>query len=700
MTEKAEHPLKKSHWDPDVFHVSADIFLIFDDGKIPAEAGNWLGLYVKKHIRIAQRSQSPSPQQLRLIHITRKDVFTINVHDEFQTSAENREYFSELDPSEKIQLRLHGLLPFLLFQRQCPAIIITGSSGIKKLCTDSHPNPLVQDLMDDAFIVFVTDQKGMKSAQKHQLHAVPWQDQSQEPVIERVFLFEKTKGIKGFSRVTHEVRRKIVSYGKKPVTRKTHHPVLIIGESRTGKELIANALYDVSGLEKGKFTAVACGTFTQSLLLSEIFGYWPGAFTSSDSHGGMGLIESAGGGALLVDDIDAAEDPKGLQGAFLRCLITDPPSYRRVGARPLKKPISETAAAWLIFTLNKPIRDMIKSGKMREDFLFRFQRIIQSPPISTRPGDIPQIAMWIWKNSRLEGRPLTIPALRYLRYLKSDWEANAGELQALLLLAHELLSENKLLTWTQAINTVMERGEDYLAWYENAPKGDGSFETETVPTGRLLAGPGDHGGKNEIISCELPEKPHELMEILKDELRNEPDIEFEIDVLKRVYHTDSREKVCEKEFLEKRKSYKGYRYWYTLGTNYQNDVENESGLVQLLREVFQEKEFSGLKATIGLKKASGKIHCYKVLLFLALHPQNTMKRKEMSAILWDRKGRKPLTSFETHREIFMRLLGMGTEKSSLKKNETYENKYLMLEYVQNEWKIRLKNDPFQSPSKN
>ena len=128
---------------------------------------------------------------------------------------------------------------------------------MEKLGCSSRPDSQVQDLKDDAFIVFVTDSKGMKYARRHGLHAVPWQDQSQEPVIERIFLFQKTREIKGFSRVTHEVRRKIIDYGKKPKGRKTHHPVLIIGESRTGKELIANALYNVAGLEKGKFIAVA-----------------------------------------------------------------------------------------------------------------------------------------------------------------------------------------------------------------------------------------------------------------------------------------------------------------------------------------------------------------------------------------------------------------------------------------------------------
>ena len=70
-----------------------------------------------------------------------------------------------------------------------------------------------------------------------------------------------------------------------------------------------------------------------------------------------------------------------------------------------------------------------------------------------------------------------------------------------------------------------------------------------------------------------------------------------------------------------------------------------------------------------------------------------MKRKEMSAILWDRKGNKPLTSFETHRKILLRLLGPDMEKKVLKKNETYENEYLIVDYSNLEWKIRLKTTP-------
>ena len=336
---------------------------------------------------------------------------------------------------------------------------------------------------------------------------------------------------------------------------------------------------------------------------------------------------------------------------------------------------------------------MIKSEKLREDFLFRFQRIIQSPPISARPQDIPQIAMWLWKNSRLEGRPLTIPALRHLRYLKSDWEANAGELQALLLLAHELLSENKLLTWVQAIKQVMERGEDYLAWYENTPKGGGPLEVEALSADSSFGGTRYSNEKNEIISYEFPDEPHKVIELLKEETRNKPDMGLEIDVLKRVYRMEPREKVFKNEFLEKRKSYRGYHKWYALGTNHNNDVDNESDLVRLLETVFSKKETSDLKAAIGKRNVSGKIHCYKVLLFLALHPENAIKRKEMSAILWDRKGRKPLTSFETHREILTRLLGMDTKKPTLEKQKIYKNEQLMLEYVQNEWRIRLKTTP-------
>ena len=183
------------------------------------------------------------------------------------------------------------------------------------------------------------------------------------------------------------------------------------------------------------------------------------------------------------------------------------------------------------------------------------------------------------------------------------------------------------------------------------------------------------------------------MELLKDEIRNKPNIRFEIDVIKRVCNIESQETICESELLEKKKSYEGYRHWYALGIGRQTDADNESTMVRLLENMFSQKDLSDLKTSFGNKGGGGRIHCYKVLLFLALHPQNAIKRKEMSAILWDRKGRKPLTSFETHREILIRLLGIDTEKSPLKKHETYENEQLMLEYVQNEWKIRLKTVP-------
>jgi len=178
MMEKAENHSKKCLEHPNAFNISADIFLLFNDGKIPSEARNWLKLYVKRHIKMAREFQNPTPPQLRLIH-TQKDVLAANIYDEFQTSEDDHQYFAELDQNERIQLRLHGLLAFLLFARQCPAIIIADNNNIKKLCADSEPDTHVQDLIDDAFIIFVTDHKGMQSAQERQLHVVPWEDQSQ-----------------------------------------------------------------------------------------------------------------------------------------------------------------------------------------------------------------------------------------------------------------------------------------------------------------------------------------------------------------------------------------------------------------------------------------------------------------------------------------------------------------------------------------
>ncbi len=65
----------------------------------------------------------------------------------------------------------------------------------------------------------------------------------------------------------------------------------------------------------------------------------------------------------------------------------------------------------------------------------------------------------------------------------------------------------------------------------------------------------------------------------------------------------------------------------------------------------------------------------------------------MSTILWDRKGKKPLSSFETHREILIRLIGVEAKNRALNKHEIYENDYLIVDYFKNEWRARLKTAP-------
>src|SRR4029078_12890151 len=106
----------------------------------------------------------------------------------------------------------------------------------------------------------------------------------------------------------------------------THSSVLVLGETGTGKELVARALHDQSQRADMPFVAINCGALPEHLIESELFGHRKGAFTGAEEHR-IGLFEVAHGGTLFLDEI--GELPKGMQAKLLRFLESG--EIRRVG---------------------------------------------------------------------------------------------------------------------------------------------------------------------------------------------------------------------------------------------------------------------------------------------------------------------------------------------------------------------------------
>ncbi|MBC8328651.1 MAG: sigma-54-dependent Fis family transcriptional regulator [Planctomycetes bacterium] len=157
-------------------------------------------------------------------------------------------------------------------------------------------------------------------------------------------------------------------------------PVLLAGETGTGKELVARAVHERSPQAKGRFVPVDCGAIPGELLESEFFGHERGAFTGANEPS-IGLMEFADGGTLFLDEL--AELPLRLQAKLLRTLQEG--IIRRVGGKnEIQVKLRIVAAT------NRDLESMVETGAFREDLYYRLNVVrIDLPPLRERPEDIP-----------------------------------------------------------------------------------------------------------------------------------------------------------------------------------------------------------------------------------------------------------------------------------------------------------------------
>jgi len=201
----------------------------------------------------------------------------------------------------------------------------------------------------------------------------------------------------------------------------TDSTVLILGDTGTGKELVARALHDQSLRADMPFVPINCGALPENLIESELFGHRKGAFTGADDHR-TGLFEVAGGGTLFLDEI--GELPKPLQAKLLRFLESG--EIRRVGENE-----SFTCDVRVVCATNRQLDAMVAEGEFREDLWFRINTFeIALPPLAERPGDIPLLARHLARRFQRGPAPgeeiFTPEALAQLE--SHDWPGNVREL--------------------------------------------------------------------------------------------------------------------------------------------------------------------------------------------------------------------------------------------------------------------------------
>ena len=201
-------------------------------------------------------------------------------------------------------------------------------------------------------------------------------------------------------------------------------PVLIQGETGSGKEIAARLLHHLSRRAGGPFLAVNCGAVSRELLESELFGHEKGAFTGATAAK-PGLIAAAEGGTLFLDELGEMSGP--MQVSLLRFL--DRGEYRPVGStRTLQANVRVVGAT------NQDIQELVHQGRFRDDLLYRINTVtLRVPPLHERKEDLPQLAEHILSTLRLSGttkRTISLDAVQALA--THSWPGNVRELRNVL----------------------------------------------------------------------------------------------------------------------------------------------------------------------------------------------------------------------------------------------------------------------------
>lgn len=194
--------------------------------------------------------------------------------------------------------------------------------------------------------------------------------------------------------------------------------VLILGETGTGKEMMAQAIHNASDRQKGPFVAVNCAALPDSLVESELFGYEEGAFTGAVRGGRQGLFEQAHGGTIFLDEI--GDISPSVQARLLRVL--EERQVLRVGGNRLIPLDVRVIAA-----TNQDLADLVAQGRFRADLYYRLNVLtLQIPPLRQRPADIPLVVMHFLAQRRYRYAlsPSVMAALT--RY---TWPGNLRELR-------------------------------------------------------------------------------------------------------------------------------------------------------------------------------------------------------------------------------------------------------------------------------
>ena len=262
-----------------------------------------------------------------------------------------------------------------------------------------------------------------------ELRTLPDEKKSIDDELKKSFHFDLLVGNSPRMQHIYEVIKQIS---------RTKTNVLISGESGTGKELISRAVHANSSRKDKVFFAVDCGTLSDNLLESELFGYAKGAFTGAYNHK-EGIFKLADGGTVFLDEISNIS--LNVQSKLLRFI-----ENREI--LPLGSTINRKVDVRLIFATNKDLKEMVVQGSFREDFYYRiFVYPILVPPLRERKTDILPISYHFLKqfNQSFGKRISGFEDKAVTRLTEYDWPGNVRQLRNVIERAVILCERDKIM---------------------------------------------------------------------------------------------------------------------------------------------------------------------------------------------------------------------------------------------------------------
>ena len=271
-----------------------------------------------------------------------------------------------------------------------------------------HPNDptegflLLQDILSmapDTKVIVLTGQNDRTNAVKaiglgaYDFYAKPFDPDILKLIVERAYrlhdlqeenrrLGERQQNVALAGLITSDPEMQKVCRMVERVA-PTNATVMLLGDSGTGKELLARAVHALSGRRTERFVAINCAAIPETLLESELFGYEKGAFTGATKQS-LGKVEIADRGTLFLDEI--GDVPLGIQSKLLRFLQER--VIERVGGRE-EIPIDVR----VVCATHQPVEALVEQGRFRGDLFFRLAEIvINIPPLCQRPGDASLLA--------------------------------------------------------------------------------------------------------------------------------------------------------------------------------------------------------------------------------------------------------------------------------------------------------------------